>query len=146
MPYPVFVSIQSRPAKRVLAWLVVLIPLLSTWVQDGGSAALPSGSALSMPEAIRRTLDEESRSLTSLHARLEDVSNDAEALAIERELEQKKSETELALLRIQAQEARDEGRVALAEEIERAIDDLLHPRIPLAPSAPSQVESGSNSH
>jgi hypothetical protein len=99
-----------------------------------------------MPDAIRRTLDEESRSLTSLHARLERVSNDAEALAIEREVEQKKSETEVALLRIQAQEAREAGRIPQAEEIERAIDDLLHPRIPLAPSAPLRVESGSNSH
>ena len=145
MSHPIF-SIPSMPAKRVLAGLAILVPLLSAWVQDGGSAALPSGSALSMPDAIRRTLDEEARSLTSLHARLEKVSSDAEALAIERELEQKKSETEVALLRIQAQEAREAGRVALAEEIERAMDDVLHPRIPLAPSAPSRVESGSNSH
>ena len=145
MPHPLSV-INRRASKRALAWLAFLVPLLASWVQDGGTAAFPQSPGLSIPEAIRRTLDEESRGLASLEARLETASTDAEALAIEREVEQVKAANELALLRIQAQEARDAGRIALAEEIERAIDAVLHPQIPLAPPSPTRVESGSNSH
>ena len=59
-----------------------------------------------------------------LTARLEAATDDAAALALEREIETTKQSTELAILGIQARHARAAGREAQAQEIEAAISQM----------------------
>jgi hypothetical protein len=64
--------------------------------------------------------------------------DEATALAIQREIEELMVQTELSILRIQADHARREGRIADAEKIEAAITEMTSPpELPPPPERPA---------
>jgi hypothetical protein len=96
-----------------------------------------------MAAELAQTLEAERTALSELQARFDVAANEREALAIQREIEQLKTATEIALLRIQAKHARLKGRETVARRIDAAIEEILHPpviRNPVVRSAP--VEDG----
>ena len=84
---------------------------------------------------IRAALDREREQIEGLRLRLRGASNAREALALERQVERVKLDTEIAILRIQADAARRAGRTALAARIDAAIGGLLAPPAPATPVA-----------
>jgi hypothetical protein len=86
-----------------------------------------------MAAEMLSVLQQEQDGLSRLQTRFQQAADSRAALAIQREIEALKLETEIGLLRIQADYARREGRRATAERIERAIEQILHPVIPQAP-------------
>jgi len=77
---------------------------------------------------MRGTLDAERSQLAVLHERFLRAATPAAALAIQREIERLKADTEVALLRIQATWARRAGKIEVATRIEAAITELITPR------------------
>lgn len=84
-------------------------------------------------QAIQALLDREATQLAELDARLPGAFDEAAVLALQREIEQVKQETELQVMRVQADFARREGRVAQAEQIEAALAEMAAPRPAVAP-------------
>ncbi len=98
----------------------------------------PVGDAASLsPEmtAIRAALAAGRARVDELEARLAGASGDEAALAVMRALEQAKQDTEIEILRIQAEHARLAGREAQAQEIETAISQMLTPGATTTPTA-----------
>jgi len=81
---------------------------------------------------LRGVLDRQREALAALHARFRGAKDDVAALAIQREIDRVKRDTEISLLRVQADWARRSGRSEAASQIEAAIEQILHPRAPLA--------------
>jgi hypothetical protein len=76
---------------------------------------------------VRAALEREREQVEALRARLKEKPGDREALALQREIESVKLDTEVTILRIQAGAARRAGHAALAERLEIAARDLLTP-------------------
>jgi hypothetical protein len=76
---------------------------------------------------ILAMLEAERVELAKLDARLKTTRDDAAAMAIQREIEQLKTTTELGILRLQAEHARALGRAAVAEKLDAAIQRMLQP-------------------
>lgn len=91
------------------------------------------GQLSPMAVEMLQVLQQEQDGLRRLQIRFQQAGDPQAALAIQREIESLKVDTELELLRIQADYARREGRLATAEKIENAIEQILHPAIPEAP-------------
>jgi hypothetical protein len=90
---------------------------------------------------IQAVLADEQTKVAELQARLEAATDDHAALALQKEIEQIKVETELNILRLQATYARNEGRIEQAAEIEAVIAEMLSPRpvgVPIERPAPTQ--------
>jgi len=85
-----------------------------------------------MDQEVRKVLEDERKTLTDLRARFAAASNPEAALQVQREIEQVKVGTEVALLRVQATFARREGRLEHARRIEAEIEEVLNPRTPAA--------------
>ena len=98
--------------------------------------AVPAASRSQSPLAadMARLLDAERASLTALKARFDAAANEASALEVEREIERVKADTEISLLRVQAEYARREGQEQAAREIESTIEAALHERTKSAPA------------
>jgi hypothetical protein len=77
-----------------------------------------------------QVLEQRDRALAEVQARLELASGERAALALQREAERIKSDAEVSLLRVQADHARRAGRLKTADELDAAIEIMLHP--PLA--------------
>jgi len=90
--------------------------------------------ASEMMQEIREVLETEKATLASLGVQLERAADHEAALATQKQVERTKQDTELQLLRIQADYARQEGRETQAAEIESAIERILNP-----PSRPNPV-------
>jgi hypothetical protein len=88
----------------------------------GGDASLSPEMA-----AIREALAAGQARVDELEARLVAASGDEAALAVMRAIEQAKQDTEIEVLRIQAEHARLAGRETQAQEIEAAITQMLEP-------------------
>lgn len=73
--------------------------------------------------------------VADLTARLRETTADETALALQRDIEQAKRETELDVLRIQAKHARLAGRDAQADAIEAELARMTAPAVPTAPAA-----------
>jgi hypothetical protein len=74
----------------------------------------------------------------ALEERFRTAGDEATALAIQREIEELMVQTELSILRIQADHARREGRIADAEKIEAAITEMTSPpQLPPPPERPA---------
>lgn len=73
--------------------------------------------------------------VADLTARLRETTADETALALQRDIEQSKRETELDVLRIQAKHARLAGRDAQADAIEAELARMTAPAVPTAPAA-----------
>lgn len=84
---------------------------------------------------VRAALERERERTETLRARLRERPGGQEALALQREIERVKLDTEVAILRIQAGAARKAGRTAQAERLEAAAADLLAPPPATAPVA-----------
>ncbi|MDO9695250.1 MAG: hypothetical protein Q7W56_10985 [Candidatus Latescibacteria bacterium] len=84
-------------------------------------------------QAIRALLDREAAQLAELEARVPAAADAAAFLALQREIEQVKQDTELQVMRTQAQHARLEGRVEQAEQIEAALAEMAAPRPAIVP-------------
>ncbi len=102
--------------------------------------ALPSERPLSpMLVEIQSALAEQQRQVAALDARFAETTDATAALAIQREIEQIKQDTELAILAIQARHARAAGDENLAQSIDAAIATLQNPPPPPAPAVERPV-------
>ncbi|MFN2370671.1 MAG: hypothetical protein ABR506_05875 [Candidatus Krumholzibacteriia bacterium] len=91
--------------------------------------AEPEGRAVSpLMEDINRVVAESTVRLAELQGRLDREIDDRAALEIVRAMEQVKIRTELDILAVQADHARQNGREDLAQEIEGAITEMTAPR------------------
>jgi hypothetical protein len=122
------------------AKLVVLTPAAITGSASASLDSLPAAPALEasvkrspLMAAIAAVLDDEERQLTALRTDLSHAALPAQALEIQRHIEQVKQGTEIQLLRVQADHARASGNFALATRIEEAIAQQLQPRLRLEP-------------
>ena len=80
--------------------------------------------------------------------------DEAQALALLRAIAQQKQDTEIAILRVQARNAREVGNQDAVAKIEMAIEQILNPK-PITPSPAAraelearraQAQSGGNHH
>jgi hypothetical protein len=88
-----------------------------------------------MMAEMQTVLAAENEKLAELRQRVRSAPTPDEALAIQRDIERLKFETEVSLLRVQAKHARAAGRTEVASRIEMAIAELVHPPKPVAPAA-----------
>jgi hypothetical protein len=97
-----------------------------------------------MAAELAQVIDAERSALTVLQARFDHATSEHEALAVQREIEQLKTMTEIALLHVQAKHARLKGREAVARRIDAAVEELMRPplvRDPLHRPAPAEVRT-----
>lgn len=85
-------------------------------------------------QAIQALLEQEAARLAELEARVPAAADAAAFLSLQREIEQVKQDTELQVMRTQAEFARLEGRVEQAERIEAALAEMAAPRPAAAPT------------
>lgn len=127
----------SLPSHRRTLFLVVAL-FVFPWLapplaRAQGDVAPPVAPAprVARPSAlmteIRALLAGERQALATLNARFQRASSLAEALSIQREIEQLKDGTEIALLRVQAKHARLAGRLDVARRIEEEVRILETP-------------------
>lgn len=83
---------------------------------------------------VRTALDREREQIDALRLRLRQKVGHQEAAALQREIERVKLDTEVAILRIQADVARKAGQVTLAERLEVAAAELLAPPAATTPA------------
>ena len=83
-----------------------------------------------MMTEIHALVADERRSLAALNERFHRTTDQAAAIALQREIAQLKLGTEIALLRVQARYARAEGRLAVAAHLDDAIRELESPPVP----------------
>lgn len=74
-------------------------------------------------------LDAEREQLAALRLRLAATRDANVAMGIQREIEQVKVQTEVGILRLQADHARKQGRTAAADGLEAAIRQMLQPPV-----------------
>jgi hypothetical protein len=98
---------------------------------SGGRSA--GGQTSAMMREVRDAVDAEKATLAALRSKLDGTDHET-ALATQREIERAKQETELRILRIQAEHARRAGRTEQATQIEQAIQDTTRPPVNPAPS------------
>jgi len=91
-----------------------------------------------MTQEIDKVLDEERKALADLRARFAAAPSAKVALEVQREIEQLKVGTEVALLRVQVAFARRDGRLEDARRIEADIEEALHPRNPVGAAGPAR--------
>lgn len=84
---------------------------------------------------LRAVLDAEAVQVAVLRERAAKAATSEEAVALQREIEKVKFDTEVSLLRVQAKHARAGGRADVAARIEAAISELLNPPKIAAPAA-----------
>ncbi len=117
-------------------------PTTAVSAADSGAAAAPAATPDTITVArernpimadVRAALEREREQVEALRVRLRGVTDHRAALAIQREIERVKLETEVSILRIQAGAARKAGRLALAKQIDEAIESLLAPPAPATP-------------
>lgn len=85
---------------------------------------------------IKAALDASKAQVAELSARASAAPDHDSQMAIHREVSQIKQQVELDILAIQARYAREKGDEALALQIEEAIDTILNPPAPTAPTEP----------
>lgn len=97
--------------------------------------ALPAGAAPRSPaslspcmQAIQAMLDGEAARLAELETGQKAAVGEGALLELQREIERVKEETELQILRVQADFARREGRLEQADQIEAALAEMTAPR------------------
>lgn len=85
--------------------------------------------------AMAGVVESEKASMATLKARLASAKDGAAMDAVNREIEQLKVDTEVQLLTLQATHHRQNGRPALADELEMAIRELRMPQRALEPAS-----------
>ena len=92
-------------------------------------------------QAIQAVLDREAARLSELETGMETAAGESALLALQREIERVKEETELQILRVQADFARREGRLEQAAEIEAALAEMTAPRSAAPAAGPARQSS-----
>jgi TolA-binding protein len=119
-----------RSALKLVAGLMLaalaITPGLAAATDDpaaasAAQAAPTTATPTPLLAAIEAVLQEEHVRVNELAARLNAVTNDEEALALHRAIEQAKMDAQLRILGIQADYARKEGRLDTAAELDAAI-------------------------
>ncbi len=106
---------------------------------DNGLGTQPAINPL-MPE-INRIQEQAAAQVMDLSSRLDNQTNDAEALELIREIESVKQEAELDILRLQAGAAAARGDQETADQINNAIEEMTTPR-PLRPAIERPAPAG----
>lgn len=86
-------------------------------------------------ERIAAVVEAELVAAADLQARIAAATDDEELAALQRELETLKKQTRVTILQLQADHAREQGRLEQAAEIEAAIETLRNP-----PRLPARTE------
>lgn len=104
---------------------------------EAATPAPPEGKRPLSPmmTEIQAVFVAEAGKLAELRQRAARATTPDEALALQREIERVKFDTEVSLLRVQAKHARQAGRTEVASRIDAAISDLLNPPKVTAPAA-----------
>ena len=97
--------------------------------------AAPVRAASPMRLEMQALLAAEHEQVLALRERAAKAPSADEALALQREIEKLKFDTEVSLLRVQAKHARAAGRTEVATRIEAAVTELLSPPKVMAPAA-----------
>ena len=102
--------------------------------EDGSTPAriVPKRPRTPMDVELFAILDRQREALAALRTRFKDAKDDRTALAVQREIDRLKRDTEISLLRVQADWARRAGRVEGARRIEAEIGQIQNPKAPLA--------------
>lgn len=98
-------------------------------------APAPARAPSPMLLEMQALLTAEHEQVLVLRERAAKAANADEALALQREVEKLKFDTEVSLLRVQAKHARAAGRTEVATRIEAAVAELLNPPKLKAPAA-----------
>jgi len=88
----------------------------------------PVGFESPQARELKALIASETAALAELQTRLDGAGADDAALAVQREIEQVKQQTEIDLLRLQARFAREAGQADRAAAIDAAIGELTAPR------------------
>ena len=99
-----------------------------------GAECPPTAQPSPMMRQIQDVLDMQQTTVAQLEDRFQAVTDEATALAIQREIRAILIQTELDILRIQADFARREGRDAVVRAIEISIERMISPPPPQAPT------------
>jgi hypothetical protein len=109
------------------------------------SAARPQELSPMMREIVA-ACDASQIAVDALTQQIAATTDATAALALQRQVEQMRSQLEIELLQIQARYARQEGRLADAAEIEAAIEQMMAPRprgVTVPRALPDEDGSGS---
>jgi hypothetical protein len=119
----------------------------------GSASTAPPGAVVVKRPAsplmldLMAVMDAEEKQIGVLQAKLAQATDAVSAIAVQREIEKVKFDTEVALLRVQATHARRAGRTALAVRIDAAIEEMLRPvarGVPIERPAPTPTTATTN--
>lgn len=116
-------------------------PVAPPAVRESNAPRLPAGLMSPMVADLYTALDEQRAKMAKLRGDLARARGSSRELELQRALSAAKRETELRLLRIQADHARREGRLDVAGNLEAAITAMTAPAVPREPAlrpAPSR--------
>ena len=91
---------------------------------------------------LMAVLESETQQIEALEVKVAAAPDAMAALAIQRQIEKVKFDTEVSLLRVQATHARRAGRTALADRLDAAVEEMLRPvarGVPIPRSAPTST-------
>lgn len=109
-------------------------------------APAPVRAASPMLLEMQALLAAEHEQVLVLRERAAKAASADEAMALQREIEKLKFDTEVSLLRVQAKHARAAGRTEVATRIEAAISELVNPPKLKAPAARPVPSRENQSH
>lgn len=99
-------------------------------VPDAGAGARPVPAADPMTAELQRAIEAPQRDDASLLAQLAQAKSEADAFAIQTQIQQRQVGLQVDVLRIQAACARRAGRDRLAWQLDRTIDARITPDAP----------------
>jgi len=127
-----------RKLKFGLSFLVLLAICGAVPPVTDRSGPLPTATAFM--QEIRNVLAQEQAALAALQEDLKSAPTEQDALRVLRAIDQRKQDTEIAVLRIQERHARLSGDEDAATRVEQAIRRILNPE-PMAISPEARQES-----
>ncbi len=128
---PTFAAETTGAADKTATPAVTETPAAAGSVPASPKKAAVRRSPLAL--ALQATLDREAETMAALQVRLAATRDGETAFALQKQMEQLKFDTEIALLQVQADHHRIGGRVAAAEQLEAVIRDMKAPPRAFAP-------------
>ena len=121
--------------------IIVMLAICGMLPSAVGRPGAPPTVSPQMQE-IQTVLAQERIAILALQEALEAAPSERDALEILRAIGQRKQDTEIAVLRIQEQHARQAGDEAAATRIEQAIHKILNPEpLTISPEARLEMEA-----
>jgi hypothetical protein len=127
--------IAAAQAPRTAPAPAVATPLAEEPAPAGAARPKPRRAANPLYPQIAAMLEAEREQIAALRVRLAATHDGDAAMAIQREIEHARAQTELGILRLQADHARKAGRTAVADGLDAAIRHLTQPPVRLQPAA-----------